>query len=301
MLPKPKSIGQYHDAWSWVLGSAPDNFKLHGLQVIDQAAELRNSFQWLEDHFAFAERKVRNPRLARILREMLGISYRAYVVGDKKKGAHVLQECEGMIWSKQSLRIKHAVEAEQRAFGELILFKNIRISPYPYEGSKADLHADQALLFDLAQEHCHKFIDARKDFASLAWAMKSSGEIARLSVQPEGDQKSLLPPLQNSWRGCYNKLRELSADGSIRACVHASAIGIPGRGTVSYVLERRDAPRIEAFEGFDLLPDATRKYAPVRFHLKDPHFFESPFDAAQQQAALDAIASGPSTFDQSGE
>lgn len=67
------------------------------------------------------------------------MSHEAYSEGDSKRGSHVLQEAEGLVWQSRASRLKHVVEAERRAFGDVVLFKDVVVSPYPYEGSEEDL------------------------------------------------------------------------------------------------------------------------------------------------------------------
>lgn len=75
---------------------------------------------------------------------MIELSLEAYLAGDKKRGAHALQECEAIVWKKKGwLKPKYVVEAELRAFGRLELFKAVQVSIYPFEGTADDLSSNQ--------------------------------------------------------------------------------------------------------------------------------------------------------------
>jgi len=44
-----------------------------------------------------------------------------------------------MVWASQARPPKHVVEAERRAFGEVVLFRDAVVTPYLYAGTEADL------------------------------------------------------------------------------------------------------------------------------------------------------------------
>lgn len=281
MISRPRrqfeSLGQYHDAWASVLLSAPDNFRwFEGnkfVPVSDQRQALSAAFEDLQSGFHFVERKIKDPRLIKVMREMLDMSFEAYRAGERKRAAHTLQELEGMIWTSRKLKPKYAVEAEQRAFGELSLYKGVRVSPYPYEGSSTDLGPDQSALLELAQRHCRVYQAARKEFGYFAWVMDSQGVIQRVSPDPKEDDHPLLTPTQKSWRATYNRLRELGLCGQAKACVLMQITGPLGNGIVSYDLEGKARPRVSARQLFELTNDGRRTFKPMRFYLEDPQFF----------------------------
>ena len=70
------------------------------------------------------------------------MSHEAYLAGDRKTGAHVLQECEGMIWKGSAGRPKYMVEAERRAFGKVVRFQDDIASPCPLEGTFSNAQSD---------------------------------------------------------------------------------------------------------------------------------------------------------------
>jgi hypothetical protein len=275
-MRKFESLGQYHDHWAFVLLSAPDRFHDlygHGL-VQDQHGALREAFDDLREGFSFAEKKLKDDRLTKIARELIEMSFESYVAGDSKKAAHSLQECEGMIWPGSRLRVKHAVEAERRAFGEIVTYAGVRISPYPYEGTCADLGEDQAALLQLALSYCRSYQKERRDFKNFSWVIENDGAVKRTSADPKEDTHPILQPVQRSWG--HKRLKELGQSGQIRACVLMSVVGAQGDlGVATYDLEQRGRPRVSARQLFTRA-DGAFQYEDMRFHLEDPQFFPEP-------------------------
>lgn len=199
-----ESLGQYHDSWAGIVLCAPDQFRGFDDEPVDQAAELEKRFRWLRDGFLFVERKVKDEQLSRILRELIHMSHEAYLAGDRKTGSHVLQECEGMIWKGRAHRPKYVVEAERRAFGEVVRFKDVVVSPYPLEGALASLGDDQKILLAHAQEHVGKLLEARNAFKFIAWEMSSAGTIGTVT--------------KRSLKATKDHLTLAAASGATRAC-----------------------------------------------------------------------------------
>lgn len=172
------SLGQYHDHWASVLLCAPDRFHVEDWdqRQLSQRERLDEAFELLRSGFPFAEKKLAAPRHREICRELLKMSYEAYVAGDSKLGAHTLQEAEGMIWPGRASRLKHVVEAERRAFGEVVLYKDVVVSPYPCEGTEADLGEIQRRLW----KHATSDIDGMGhviEGLTRSWAMHRDGSI----------------------------------------------------------------------------------------------------------------------------
>ena len=87
-----------------------------------------------------------------------------------------MQEAEGLVWRSRASRLKHVVEAEQRAFGDVVLFKDVVVSPYPYEGSETDLGEIQRKLW----RHACAQIDAMptdKVSVTQTWLVNVDGVI----------------------------------------------------------------------------------------------------------------------------
>jgi hypothetical protein len=268
-LRKFETLGQYHDSWSAVILLAPDRFSdvRSGALLLDQKEALKEAFDQLRSGFHLARLKLKDPRMARISQELIEMSFESYSTGDRKSATHMLQECEGIIWPKYRLKTKYAVEAERRAFGENIIYANVVVSPYPYEGTSDDLGEDQAALLKLADGHCKSAQEERKEYKYLSWVIDNGGIIRRTSSEPKEDKHPILPPVQRSWG--YKQLKALGESGEIRACVLTQISG----GLVVYDLEQRGRPRVSARQLFKREGSFTH-YENMRFHLEDPQFFE---------------------------
>src|ERR1022692_1802836 len=267
-----ETLGDYHDFWSTVILCAPDRFyDVRRMNLADdQKQALSEAFERLRSGFRFVGQKLKDTRLTRVVEELVEMSSEAYVAGDTKRGAHTLQEGEGIIWPSRHAGIKYAVEAELRAFGDNVLYEDVVISPYPYEGTSADLSSDQAKLLTLAERWCRSYQDQRRDFKYFSWVIDSGGTIRRTSSEPKEDDHPILPPVQRSWG--FKRLKELGHTGQIQACVLMEIVGPQGDGIVSYELEQRGRPRISARQLFKRQVDG-RRYENMRFHLEDPQFF----------------------------
>lgn len=268
-----ETLGEYHDYWSLVLLSAPDNFrdvKLGLAPAADQQQALASAFGHLRSGFHFVHKKLKNERLARVIEELIEMSSAAYAAGDSKSGAHLLQEAEGLIWPSRRAGIKHAVEAERRAFGENVLYRDVVVSPYPYEGSSSDLSPEQMELLHLAERWCRTYQAQQRDFKYFSWVLDSAGAVRRTSSEPKEDHHAILPPAQRLLG--HKRLRELGHTGAIQACVLMEIVGPLGSGIVNYELEQRGRPRLSARQIFNRGAGGIT-YEPMRFHLEDPQFF----------------------------
>ena len=100
-MRKYETLGRWHDSWASLVLSAPDRFReiRSNALFINQKKALRDAFDDIRANFDFARRKLKDERLIRIAEELIEMSLEAYLAGDSKKGAHALQECEGMIWT----------------------------------------------------------------------------------------------------------------------------------------------------------------------------------------------------------
>jgi hypothetical protein len=254
-IPRFQTLGQYHDAWSTVLLFAPDDFRSFDVdeKPIDQRARLDSEFSDLRDGFHFAEKKLKDARMSRICRELLDMSYEAYVSGDAKLGAHTLQECEGLIWKGRQLPVKYAVEAERRAFGDLLLFKDVVISPYPYEGTEQDLGDVQRLLWKHADRISSAQLEESAGFKTY-WAMQNDGSIHEMKVKSGKEAK-------RQWE-------EGIASGKVIGAAYAQLL--VGGGLLIYHVEQAGKPLIAIM---NLFRDGVRN--PPRFHLNDPVLFKN--------------------------
>ncbi|KPF68408.1 hypothetical protein IP84_10245 [beta proteobacterium AAP99] len=250
-IPRFNTPGQYHDAWAEVILCAPDRFMSFDDRPVNQRAELDRAFRALREGFHYAERRVKNERLRRICREMIEMSYEAYVAGDAKLGTHIFQECEGLIWPSRQLRIKHAVEAERRAFGDVRHFANVKISPYPYEGGEGDLGPIQKELLEYARTVCESRLSEVEGFM-LVWVMKVDRTIVDVRLRSQKKAREFI--------------REGASSGQFIGA--ASAQLLPGGGLLVYDLEEPGKPFISAryLRRGDL-------FEAPRFHLEDPVTF----------------------------
>lgn len=246
-----QSLGQYHDSWTSIVLSAPDQFHGFDDEPVDQAAELDKRFRWLRDGFFYVERKVKDEHLCRILRELIQMSHEAYLAGDRKTGAHVLQECEGMIWRGSAGRLKYVVEAERRAFGEVVRFKDVVVSPYPLEGTLESLASDQKVMLAHAQAHVGRYLEARDEFKFIAWEMDSVGTISGVS--------------KRSLKATKDYLRGAAASGTIRACCIAQFVLM---GIIVYDIEQTGTPSASVRA---VVSDWTP--GEFHYHLDEPSIF----------------------------
>lgn len=253
-----ESIGQYHDHWAYVLLSAPDEFTSpDGSPVADQEAALRREFEILVSAFHFAERKIRDARKSRIAKELLNMALEAYLSGDAFRGAHIFQECEGMIWKIHEQKTKFAVEAEERAYGTLELYKDVRVSPYPYEGSRKDLAQRQLHLFEHAYEYLKELVERRETIPShCVWINEINGAITPLPSR--------------TWKKTRLRLRELATHGTIAAWARLDMPFGAMLGCATITVEEIGRPQIQAVT-------LVKEYQcePPRFFLDDPTVFEA--------------------------
>lgn len=275
-MRKLESLGQYHDLLIATFLSAPDHFSQTRKVPVDQRTYFLEAFDDLRSGFHFVQSKTKDPRLSGILREMIEMAFEAYEAGDKKLGAHTLQEFGGLIWKSMFIRIKHAVEAERRAFGSVELYKDVRITPYPYEGSASDLRWDQRRLLAVAEQQSREFLRQGREFKPFCWVCNNQGSIFRMTAEPRSDLHEVLRPLQKSWKGTLSRLKELANAKEIRASVIAQYIGLltnPHSGSFHYRLEERGAPYIAAIQRFKPTGGGLFEFSSMRFHLNDALIF----------------------------
>lgn len=270
-----ETLGQYHDCWASVLAYAPDGFRnvLSGELVADQQRALHGAFDELRAGFHFARRKLRDKRLTAVAAELITMSLEAYLAGEKKTAAHTLQECEGLIWPSMRLPVKYAIEAERRVFGENVLYAGLVASPFPYEGSAADLGSDQEALLSLAMNWSRLYQEQGKEFKYFSWVMDLDGDVYRTSFDPREDEHVVLKPVQRSWG--FKRLSELGGSGQIRACVLMQMMAPQGDGLVVNDLEQQGRPRVSARQLFKRWAVGGIEYERMRFHLEDPQIIVS--------------------------
>ncbi|KJJ99194.1 hypothetical protein UB44_13720 [Burkholderiaceae bacterium 26] len=247
-----ESLGQYHDSWATIILCAPDRFPEYDWDTParGQAQRLEEAFASLEAGCHFAEKKLKTPRLIGVFHELLKMSHEAYLAGDGKRGAHVLQEAEGLVWRSRASRLKHVVEAERRAFGDVVLFKEVVVSPYPYEGSETDLGEIQRKLW----LHASAQMDAMSTdevSATQTWVVDADGVIRMIKGR---SRKAIL-----------HDVSEGARQARLQGYATASLIG---RELLCVDVEEHGKPRVSVRRltrpGEDPVP---------RFHLDEPEIF----------------------------
>lgn len=246
-----ESLGQYHDLWAHIILSAPNSFRSFDGTPIDQRTALESAFSSIESGFHFIERVLKDDRQIGIARELIRMSLEAYLAGDSKRGAHTLQECEGLIWKGRRQPVKYGIEAEQRAFGEKVLYKGMIASIYPYEGSESDLGSAQKQLFQHFLMEVDASLAREAIFNPTFWSLSPDGAISRLKSK---SRKQSLEFIRNGFD-----------NGTIKASAEGSILFSGWDGLITCVLEEPDHPKIDAI-GF------SKKWmrTDFRFHLYDP-------------------------------
>lgn len=250
-----QSIGQYHDIWSAIIINAPDHFHSFDDAPVNQAVALEEAFNALRSGFRFVDRKEKDQRKKRIMRELIEMSHEAFLAGDRKTGAHTLQECEGMIWPSRAQRVKYAVAAERRAFGEVVTYADVKVSPHPYEGSEADMSPSMQTLYAAARKRCLESFAQQKDFAPFVLVLEAS--------------KSVREIRHRSWKSARQDIQSLASRGEIQGYVRAQVVVSGMSGVLICDLEQPRHPHISA-------RSLVNNYVcdMPRFHLDDPQVFE---------------------------
>lgn len=76
--------------------------------------DLERAFGELFEGFVTVRQRVTSEEMLRVLREMLEMSFEAYREGNEIRGAHILQEFEGLIWPSRKVSLGHESEARRR-------------------------------------------------------------------------------------------------------------------------------------------------------------------------------------------
>lgn len=78
--------------------SAPDRFPMVGSFGSDQQKNLLIAFDILHEGFPLVEKKIKDPAQLEQLRQLLKDALTAYQQGERKKGAHLLQDFEDIVF-----------------------------------------------------------------------------------------------------------------------------------------------------------------------------------------------------------
>lgn len=225
-----ETLGQYHDFWAHVLFNAPDRFTSFDDTPVNQKETLAAAFNALRSGFRFVERKITDTRKLRIMRELIEMSYEAYVAGDSKTGAHTLQECEGMIWKSRTQSVKYAVAAELRAFGKLETYANVKVSPYPFEGTEDDLTPHMITLYTAARQRCLDKFSEREDFKPFILLLDIQGIIQ--------EHRS------RSWKSSKTQIQSLATNSLILGFVRTEICLSGISGVLIHDIEVINSPRV---------------------------------------------------------
>lgn len=248
-----ETLGHYHDHLSHILLCAPDRFPEYDWDPrgMTQRERFDEGFGQLLAGSSLAEKRLKDERRVGVWRELLKMAHEAYLAGDRKRGAHTLQAAEGLVWTSRAVRPKHAVEAERRAFGELLLYRDVVVSPYPYEGTETDLGEVQRRLWRHAVAEVESLRDGLEPLVR-TWAMGREGTI----VTPGGRSKKAI----------RQAILDGAANGSLIGCARAELL--PGGRLLCVDVEEVGRPRVS-------IRALTQEDGSVatRFHLEDPEWF----------------------------
>lgn len=245
-----ESLGQYHDHWASVILSAPDRFSSFDETPLNQQETLREAFDVLRSGFHLV--KVKEARRRRIMQELIEMSYEAYSTGDAKAGAHILQECEGMIWPSRAQRIKYAVAAEQRAFGEVVTYAGVKVSSFPYEGTELDLSSGMKKLYAAAQDRCTAAFARHEDFKPFVLLL--------------GTDESIREIKSRSRKAADAEVQSLAKRGEAQAYLRAEVVVSGMHGVLIYDIEAVGQPHVSVR---CLVSDYVCESS--RFHLDEPN------------------------------
>jgi hypothetical protein len=109
----PRQIAEYHDFLSYVIVCCPDFPEEDYLQPHEQM-NIDRAFVELEQGLPVLHDRVRDAGRMAVLLEMLRMSKEAYVGGDDRRGAFILQELEGIVWPSHALPAAYESEARER-------------------------------------------------------------------------------------------------------------------------------------------------------------------------------------------
>ena len=106
-------LTRYHDFISYVLLCAPDDFPDEDYLSPDEQMTLEKAFAELLTKLPIVTPRV-PPDVLPLLKTMLEMSLEASQHADSIRGAHILQEFEGLIWPSRALPERFAIEARAR-------------------------------------------------------------------------------------------------------------------------------------------------------------------------------------------
>jgi uroporphyrinogen-III decarboxylase len=98
MATKIQNLSDLSDRLGFTVLAAPDRFPMIGSFGSDQKKNLVVAFERLEEGFPLVEKKIKDPAVLKQLRNLLSDALAAYQQSDRKKGAHLLQDFENIVF-----------------------------------------------------------------------------------------------------------------------------------------------------------------------------------------------------------
>lgn len=96
-----RDIDSFYNFIGYVVLSAPNSFPVEDYLAADEQMNLEKAFVELRKGLAMVDPEVADSRKRQKLSAMLEAALAAYHAGDDVKGAHLLQDFEGMIFKRE--------------------------------------------------------------------------------------------------------------------------------------------------------------------------------------------------------
>lgn len=98
MAAKIQRLSELSDRLGFTVLAAPDRFPMVGSFGNDQNKNLVVAFERLEEGLPLVEKKIKDQAVLERLRNLLRDALFAYQQGDRKKGAHLLQDFQNIVF-----------------------------------------------------------------------------------------------------------------------------------------------------------------------------------------------------------
>lgn len=196
---------------------------------------LDREYSSLESKFDVFYQKLNSPRLIHVYLEILKISHEAFLNHQKDRGTGALREFYGLIAKKPIQGGRYAAEAEIRAFGELIHFKNVVVNG-------GDLGFVESELWGHARKIAAKLTPRVSGF-SRYWGMRKDGSIH--PVTPTRDARRQLKAGVNAGEFIGAAYCKLEIESGLRVTVEEA-----GRPSIRILLPLQN--RMNIYPSFTL-------------------------------------------------
>jgi hypothetical protein len=97
-MAKIKKLSDLNDRLGFTVLAAPSSFPKVGAFGEDQSKNLLTAFDILREGLPLVEKKIKDPVLVTHLSQLLTDALAAYQEGDDKKGAHLLQDFQDIVF-----------------------------------------------------------------------------------------------------------------------------------------------------------------------------------------------------------